>query len=151
MEIELFSKRQWQMIPAADAVNSGPAANFILLIKASLLHYPRDFIVGKVQKSIQEFIESRSKEDIVELIHCCRKFEWPQVLRIAIPDKIKFSDVTRDDPVENVMIDAIVYSIANDTSKAHFLKLLKSINPERVEQALCNMDSNQSPTGSPRG
>jgi hypothetical protein len=136
IELELFSRKQWKIIPAGDAVQSGPAANFIVLMKVTLLHYASPKGISEIRKSLKQFIELRSTEDIARLIHCCKRFEWPPEVHIAIPDKIAYANATRNHPIEDLMVDLIAPLLAMDASKMDLLNLLKTVNPARVNRAL---------------
>ena len=136
IELDLFSKKQWLIIPAGDAVLTGPPANFIVLIKAALLHYDHRLVIPLARKSIVSFIEHRSRNDIVELIQCCNAFQWPPAISLSARDKAAFINETLDDPIEHLMIDLIVPALAMTPSKADLLEPLALLNPERFELAM---------------
>jgi hypothetical protein len=139
-EIDLRSAKSWRLLPAYDAIHSGPAANFIVLMKCALFHFDRKMMIPQLEQSLEEFISARSEADVRSLILHCKDFAWPDTVPIVADSRIAYVAATRDNPVEDILFDLIAPLIVASKSKAGLIALMADVNPSRLAWAIKQTD-----------
>ena len=135
-ELDLRSKKIWQLMPVHDAIHQGPAANFIVFMKSALFHFERTLIIPTLEDALEEFIDVRKEEDVRRLILHCKDFAWPDTISISPESKIAYVEATRENPVEDILFDLIAPIVATHKSKSDLISLMADVNPSRLSQAL---------------
>lgn len=135
-ELDLRAIKTWRLLPAHDAVHRGPAANFIVLMKAMLFVFDRADSIPQVEENLVDFIAVRSKDEIASLIRHCKDFAWPDTIAIDPDSRDFYVSLTRDNPVEDILFELIAPIVATHPTKSTLLSLMADVNPSRLQRAL---------------
>lgn len=135
-ELDLRAKKTWRIFPAFDAIHAGPAANFIVLMKALLFLVNRDAAIPRVNQCLEDFIEVRREDEIVSLIQHCKAFSWPDTIAFVPESKAFFEARTHDHPVENTLFELIAPIVATHPTKSNLISLMADMNPSGLMWAL---------------
>jgi hypothetical protein len=135
-ELDLRAKKTWRIFPAYDAIHAGPAANFIVLMKALLFLVNRDASIPRVNQCLEDFIAVRREDEIVSLIQHCKEFSWPDTIAFVPESKTFFEAITHDHPVEHILFELIAPIVAAHPTKSNLLSLMADMNPSRLTWAL---------------
>ena len=135
-ELDLRSAKSWRLMPVYDAIHSGPAANFIVLIKCVLFLSDWKTAAQHVEQAVEEFISVRSEDEVRSLILHCKDFAWPNTVPIVADSRNAYVTATLDNPVEHFLFDLIAPLIAASKSKSTLIALMADVNPSRLAWAL---------------